>query len=290
MWLSTKDPSRTPGSTTEQKNGLLFCFSLLLLLIVSHKTIAQSQLQNNAFHVGEELTYQVNYSSALGDFNAGTATVKLSASTFREQPVLHIIGIGETNNFFDMFYKVRDRFESKVDPETLLPYHFIRRTREGDYVFDDDVEFDRSNGTAKSRRKTKTIPVDVYDILSGVYFMRTLSIEDFDDDSLYFINFYLDDSLYNSVIKFDGRVILETKWGYLPCLKITPLVVTGEVFSRKYPMSVWVTDDENHLLILAESEIMIGTVQMELMEYRNLKNSFIKPLSEKQIRKIKKGQ
>lgn len=290
MWLSVNNINRPFWSFTGRKTKVIFRFLLLLLLITHALLNAQNQVQNNAFQVGEELTYRMNYSSPLGDFNAGTATVQLENSTFKDKPVIHIIGIGETNSFFDMFYKVRDRFESKIHPETLLPYQFIRRTREADFVFDDDIEFDRINGTATSRRKTKTIPSDVHDILSGVYYLRTLSLEDFGADSLLFINFFLDDSLYHSVIRYEGKSILLTDWGYLPCLKISPMVVTGEVFSRKYPMSVWVTDDENHIPVFAESEIIIGTVRMELVDYQNLKNPFIKSLTKKEIRKITKEQ
>lgn len=251
---------------------------------------AQAPVANEAFQTGEELTYKVNYSSAMGEFNAGIATVRIEETVFRDQAVWHIVGIGETNNFFDMFYKVRDRFESMINPETLLPVQFLRRTREKDFVFDDDIEFDRENGLAISRRKTKTVPDNVHDILSGVYFMRTLNVKDFSDDSLFYINFFLDDSLYNSVIKYKGKNILLTEWGYLPCLRITPMVVTGEVFSRKYPMTVWVTDDANHIPVLAESEIMVGKVRLELTDYQNLRNPFVKPLNKSEIRKLNKKQ
>ena len=68
------------------------------------------------------------------------------------------------------------------------------------------------------------------------------------------------------------------------------MVVTGEVFSRKYPMTVWVTDDANHIPVLAESEIIIGKVRLELTDYQNLRNPFIKPLNKNEIRKLHKKQ
>ena len=50
------------------------------------------------------------------------------------------------------------------------------------------------------------------------------------------------------------------------------MMAVGDVFSEKYPMSIWVTDDQNHLPILATSAIIVGNVKMELMEYEGLAN------------------
>ena len=290
MWLSDKHNAGLRYLTVKSFRGLLSLLPALSVLLSLKSGFAQNIVDNNAFQVGEELIYEVNYSSPLGEFNAGTASLKLDTATYKGKSVYHVVGIGETNNFFDMFYKVRDRFETRMDRETLLPYEFTRRTREADFVFDDDVIFDHDNQTATSRRKTKPISPGVHDIISGVYYMRTLGVEDFGADSLYFLDFYLDDSLYRSVIIYDGKFVLETEWGYLPCIRITPMVVTGEVFSRKYPMSVWVTDDENHVPVFAESEIIIGSVQMKLAEFSHLKHPFIRPLGKKEIKKLKKQQ
>lgn len=264
---------------------LIFC---LLGSLHGIGLIAQNTVINKAFQEGEQLVYKVSYSSALGDFNAGTATVTVKKlkidSISKEKYYYHIIGIGETNNFFDFFYKVRDRFESVIDTETLLPRNFVRRTREADYIYDDDVIFNRKNNTATSRRTTKQVPESVHDIISAVYFMRTLTVDDFGEDSTYYINFFLDDSVYHSHVLYEGRGFLETEWGWLPCLKVKPMMATGEVFSQKYPMSVWITDDSNHIPVMAESEIIVGSVRMVLADYKGLKNTFIKPVKRKQLK------
>lgn len=234
---------------------------------------------NNAFKVGEQLKYRVFYHSSLGNFTAGEAIIEVK--NWEEAPknlpnnYYKIIGLGNSKGLFDLFFKVRDRFESYVDTQSLLPYYFVRRTREGKFKYDDEVTFDRQRGRAISRRNVKPITDDVHDLVSALFFMRTLDVADFDADSNYYLNFYLDDSLYQSVIKFKGRALIQTKWGMLPCLEIAPLMATGEVFSEKYPMSVWVTDDENHLPVLAESAVVVGSVRMELETFENLRNPFI---------------
>lgn len=247
----------------------------LLALIISGNGYCQETYENSAFKTGEYLKYKVYYSSSLGNLTAGEAILTVDEWKERNstdnRSIFHITGIGNSKGFFDWFYKVRDRFESHVDQETLLPYMFVRRTREGKYVYDDDVFFNRKKNVAQSRRATKPIPNDVHDIISALYYLRTLNLDDFNADSTYALSFYLDDSLYNTSIKFVSRGRMKTIWGWLDCLKFSPKVVAGEVFSDEYPMSIWITDDNNHLPILAESKVVVGSIKMELIEFSGLK-------------------
>lgn len=272
------------GSRDTRHLSIIFILFLVLPLMV----FPQTTVKNNAFQVGEQLVYSVGYSSLLGDFNAGMATVEVKETncpgSSGSTSCFHMVGSGVTNSVFDLFYKVRDHFESYIDEETLLPVKFIRHTREGGYNYDDEVFFDRKNLTAICSRKENNVPADVHDIISAVFFMRTLTLDDFTPDSTYFINFYLDDSVYRSEIKYAGRGYLKTDWGWLPCLKVKPMMATGEVFSQKYPMTVWITDDENHIPIMAESEIIVGSVRMVLVDYKRLKNTFIKPVKRKFVK------
>jgi len=166
-----------------------------------------------------------------------------------------------------------------MDVSTLLPERFVDHTQEGNYVCNNEITFDRENRKAVSNGKEIPIPLDIHDLLSSVYFLRTLNLNDFGSDSTYYFSFYLDDSVYSSRVIFLGRETLETRWGPVPCLKIKPLMATGEVFARNYPVIMWVSDDKNHLPIKAESEIIVGSVVMELVDYRNLKNPFIQSLT-----------
>lgn len=250
--------------------------SILLLIGAFQFIHAQEGIENNAFQGGEELKYRVFYSSSLGNLTAGEAILKVEewkeSNSTENRSFFHITGLGNSKGFFDWFYKVRDRFETHIDQETLLPYMFVRRTREGKYKYDDDVFFDRENLLAKSRREVKSIPKDVHDIISSLYYLRALSLDDFADDSTYRLSFYLDDSLYYTTIKYISKGRMKTSWGWVDCLKFSPKVATGEVFSDEYPMAVWVTDDENHLPISAESKVVVGSIRMELIEFSGLKN------------------
>lgn len=230
---------------------------------------------NNAFGDKEFTRYSVYYSSLLtGNVIAGEATIEVKShkKPFFDREVWHIVGEGKSKGAFNWFYKVRDRFESFVDKEALIPYLFVRRTREGDYFKDDDVYFYHDQRIAVSHTASKPIPANVQDFVSALFFMRTLSLSDFDADSSYYIDFFLDDSVYVSKVKYQGTEYIKTSLGSFRCLKIAPMMATGEVFADAYPVSVWVTDDKNHLPVLAEAKVIVGSIKMELIEYRNLLN------------------
>jgi hypothetical protein len=252
---------------------------VLMALWISDKAVCQEftyrKIDNGAFDVGEKLKFKVYYQSFItGKVNAGTATLEVenTARQFHHRKVYHIIGNGKSNPAFDMFFKVRDRFESYMDKDALIPHLFIRRTREGGYTRDDDVYFDHKEGLAKSSRTTKPITPNIQDIISAVYYMRTINFDDAAVGQNYSIDFFLDDSAYVSVVQFVGREIVETELGIFRCLTFKPMVATGEVFSNPYPMKLWVTDDQNKLPVLAKSEVIVGSVVMELTGFSGLRN------------------
>ncbi len=255
---------------------LIFLFLVWLMVVPPvGQEFGHRKVENNCFEVGEKLKYKVYYDSFItGKVNAGTVTleVKHTNRRFNKREVYHIVGIGKSNPAFDTFFKVRDRFESFMDKEALVSHHFIRETKEGGYVMEDDVYFDHENGLAKSSRTTKTIEPNIQDIISAVFYARTFDFTNAKEGQNFQVDFHLDDSVYVSVVQFTGRELVETDLGVFRCLAFKPMVVTGEVFSNPYPMKLWVTDDENKLPVLGKSEVVVGSVKMELIKFSGLRH------------------
>lgn len=262
---------------------LKYLFSLLALCFVSVTTLAQ-EANELAFSRGENLKYWVYYDAPLiGKVYAGKASLVISKDKdlFNGKSTFHAIGSGRSTGSFDFFFKVRDRFESWFDEESLKPYRFVRRTNEGGYKVEDDVDFDYEKKTARSRQKEISIGWNTQDMVSAFYFARNLDIDSIQMDEHFPIDFYLDDSVYTSVIIYKGVEIVETSMGKFRCHKFLPMVVTGEVFDNPYPMSLWITADRNRIPILVKSEIIVGSIKGELYEFKNLKY----PLDSKIVKK-----
>lgn len=253
--------------------------SLILGLIIITQLPAQvtRSVKNTSFGRGEKLNFKVYYHSLVtGNVTAGFGTLEVTQDNrkFNNRDTYHIIATGKSSGLFNLFFKVDDRFESYVDEDGIYPWLFSRRTREGGYKKDDEVNFNQLRGSAVSRKKITHIPINVQDIISSFFFARTLDGNSIKPGDVINLPFFLDDSVYYSKVKFFGRETIKTSLGRIKCLKLKPLLAKGAVFKEDYPMTLWVSDDANKIPILAESAVIVGSVRMELISYSGLLNPF----------------
>lgn len=261
---------------------LLFLATLILLLS-NGKTNAQLRsINNNAFQRGEFLKFRTYYDAVLtGEVNAGFATFEISNEnkSIAGRNTLHVIGEGKTLGAFNLFFKVVDRYESYIDEQTMAPLLFIRRVNEGGHIIKQDLTFDQKNSVVyfedikKKRKSTVQTPQYIQDIISAFYYTRTFDFSKAQVGQKYDISFILDDSIYVTNIYYQGKDTITTSLGTFRCLKFKPKVLTGNVFKEAYPMTMWVTDDENKIPIFAKSGVLVGTVKLELINFKNLKNN-----------------
>jgi len=250
---------------------------ICLLILLPLFTVAQDSVRyvdEVPFQRGESGKYRVYYDSWLTSgisAGVGHVSIKEDVKQYNGRNTFHFEVIGKSVGMFSWFFKVDDRFESFSDEETIVPYHFIRRTHEGSYKYEDEVDFDHENGIAYSRRKEKPINPGIKDIVSSFYYMRTIDFTDIEVGYEYMLDFYLDDSAYVSKIIYLGKEVVETKLGKFRCLKFKPMVAQGEIFQEPYPMTLWVTDDRNKVPVLGKSMVIVGSVKLELVKIEGLK-------------------
>ena len=274
------------GALNFMKLKIRYIFSIFLSFFAL--VASQSLAQELPYKSGEELSFLVYYEAPLiGKMYAGKAILELNESTeiIEGQQVCHAVGRGYSTGSMDFFYKVRDRFESWFDSDSIRAYQFMRRTNEGGYIVDDNVQFDYENKKAISKQKEIEIGESVQDLLSAFYFARNLDISSIPIGGSFPIDFYLDDSLYTSVIIYEGKEIVETRLGKFRTMKFKPMVVEGEVFDHPYPMFLWVTDDKNRIPILIKSEVIFGSVKGELYKFKNLKYPLDAKITKKKRKK-----
>lgn len=256
----------------------LFFIWMLVALSLSGDLLAQTDLRsvaNQAFKPGETLDYRIHY----GLIDAGEARLHVKPTTYKVKDRLayHVVGTGKTLGAFDWFFKVRDRYESYIDTEALIPWIFIRRINEGGYVKNQDVNFDHYNRTAKSNTATIPVPENVQDLVSAFYYARTIDFASASPGQVFPIKAYLDDEVFPMNIKYVGKEEIKTKLGTFRCIKFRPMLLQGRVFKEEEDMTVWVTDDLNRIVVRAQAEILVGSIKMDLKSYDGLAN----PLSSK---------
>jgi hypothetical protein len=254
-------------------------YFLFLLLVFGQPLFAQPyrKIPNDYFQRGEKLNFRVAFHSLLtGNLTAGTATLEITRENKQigGRNTIHAIGSGKTTGLIEMFYHIEERFESFIDEEALIPWYFTRKTVENSYEKNDMVTFRHKERLAVSPKKVTTIPENVQDIISAFYFARCIDLTGVKPGKEFAVPFFLDDSVYYSKVRFVGRETVKTKLGKFNCIKIKPMVATGYVFNDPYPVSIWVTDDQNRIPVLVECELSVGSARVELTSYSGLANAF----------------
>jgi len=249
---------------------------LLLLLITSLQVSAQADtlryISNKAFKTGEVLDYRIHY----GLIDAGEARlhIKENMHVIHGRKAFHVVGTGRTLGAFDWFFKVRDRYESYIDKDALIPWIFIRRINEGGYVKNQDVTFDHFNKTATSNKLTIPVPENVQDLVSAFYYARNLDFSSAAPGQTFPISAYLDDQVFQMNIKYIGKETIKTKLGTFNCIKFRPMLLQGRVFKEEEDMTVWISDDQNKIVIRAQANILVGSIKMDLKSWSGLANTF----------------
>lgn len=266
-----------------QRSGPVFAFSpfmkkLILLFILfsfgaSGVVPAQKKLRtikNESFKPGEILKFRIHY----GFMDAGEAIleVKSDLKNFGGRDCYHVVGTGSTVGAFDWFFKVRDRYESVVDKDAMLPWMFIRRVNEGGYIINQNVSFNHYKDSAYSEKKTISIPENTQDLISAFYYARTLDFANAKEGDIFPIMGYLDDATIPLNLKFLGREEVKTKKGTFKCVKFRPMLQEGRVFKDQEDMTVWISDDKNRIPVRVQTDILIGSIKMDLVDFDNLAN------------------
>ncbi len=233
--------------------------------------VGESKAQQSAFKVGERLDFKFNY----GLINAGYGSLAIEGTRdINNSVTYHIVAKGRSAGFFDMFFKVRDTYQTFVDTSSLLPLEFIRDIEEGKYKVKQHVIFDQEKKIAKSEEDTIDINPITQDLISFVYYLRSLDLTKIKKGDEVPITIYLDDELFETYFTYIGDQKIRTKFGRVNCMTFVPALQTGRMFEEQEDLKVWVTKDRMKLPVRIKSDLMVGSIRMDLIGYENLVADF----------------
>lgn len=256
---------------------LKICLSVMFVAVSAISVHAQSDfcgIKNRSFKSGEKITFKVYYNMGFIWAGAGTATFTTQLDKYNGKQVYHVKGVGKTYDSYEWFYKVYDVYESYIDVDNMMPVKFKRNVNEGDISFTNDVSFDHKAHKATSKNGTYSIPNCVQDVLSTIYYARSIDYNKYKPGDKIPFSMFIDDEVYDLYIRYVGKEEVKTKYGVFKAIKIAPLLIDGTMFKGGEKMVVWVSDDENHLPVRIDSPILIGSIKVDLVEYENLRHPF----------------
>jgi hypothetical protein len=230
-------------------------------------------IQNTTTQNGEELSYTVFYSVGGIYVVAGSAVFRNKTEDFNGRPVYHITGSGQSNSTYDFIYKVRDRYESYIDTATMQPLKFVRDVQDGNHKKYENISFNRSANTAITDSGVFKVPACIQDVLSTIYYARNIDFSKYRKNDKIPFRMFLENEVNDLYIRYLGKEAVKTKYGRFKAIKFSTLLIAGTVFKGGENMTVWVSDDANHIPLRIESQILIGSIKVDMTGYKNLRHA-----------------
>lgn len=248
---------------------------ILVLLIASGFILKDSlrRVEQDSFSTGEVLRYKVHY----GMINAAEAVIDIAPDIqkINNRPCYKANVYGKTVGSFDFFLRIRDTWRSYIDTTAIVPQRFQRFIEEGKYRKKENVSFDhyRNIAIVEDKKGTETfkIPEHVQDIVSGVYYLRTLNLDRYRNGDVIRLQGFFDDQVYDFTVVFRGREIIETKAGSIRAFKLVPKMPENKLFSGEDAISVYLSDDKNKIPVMIKADMFVGAVKVDLYHYSGLK-------------------
>ena len=239
-----------------------------------------------AFQHGERMEFVLHYQWGTINTDVATATVELDSLTYNGEKAFRCSAYGKTSRMFDLFFKVREDFDSWFTRDGLKPLKFTRDTYEGGYearntyhyIWDAAEPYIAADVYSSKRgMKAITLPLTpcTFDLPSLFFFARNMDFDVVEPGRRYPMTFAIDDDVYNVYFILHGR---ETRkipgLGTVKTIKFAAKLLEGEVFKGEEDMLIWVSDDENRLPVYFEAPLLVGVASGRLSGYKGLKHPF----------------
>ena len=218
-----------------------------------------------AFHPGETLTYDISWSRMV---SAGTVTMTVERDILpEEREVLRFVVRGRTRGLVDKAFPVDDAVQSVFDPLLMRSLSYSLRESYGKKKRLRVTEFDHDKKTAVCRLnedppETLTIPDQVQDGLSMLYFLRTQ--DDLPIGRHMDIDVVDSGKNYTIVVAVLAREKVTTAAGAFDSIKLRTNTKYKGVLMNKGEVFIWLTDDGRRVPVLMKSTLKVGSFVFEL--------------------------
>jgi hypothetical protein len=240
---------------------------IITLCLLCLAASAQAEERAIPFRKGEFLSYQISWSF----IPAGRATLEVAASSDRELDAAHhFIMTAKTLPALDLIYRYRERVDSWVATNVHHSLQY-KKVQESSHPRDSIVRFDWHKLTAQYSNYGKTnepiaIQPGTLDPLSALYYIRM---------QFPHCESPLEQWVTDGSKLAKGKALLLTREtitirgkGYRT-IKIEPDIHEVKGVFEKSPgakMHIWLTDDDQKILVKLQSKVRVGSFVAELIE------------------------
>ena len=243
---------------------------------------------------GEKIVFNVSYNWHAVQTDVAKANLTADQTTLNGEKVWHTALTMKTAPFFDVFFKIRESFESWFGLKGVEPRRFLRETREGDYHCINDYRYDAGAKTIHAHLEywdKEKVDMDIpfgdctYDVTSLFYYARRMDFENLKPGTVYRISFAIDREVQTVNLTYRGQ---ENKYirgvGTIATRKFGLSLKKGEVFEGNEDAILWFSDDDNRLPVAFMAPLKVGAMNGRLASYEGLAHDFTALISTKRVK------
>jgi hypothetical protein len=213
------------------------------------------------FGVGERLEYDVKF----GKLRVGSGSMEVAdVQDVRGHSTWHTIFQVRGGTFF---YRVNDQYESWIDRHSGNSLRFKQDLNEGRRdverafeIFPERAAF-QENGADTLQASVKN-PLDDGSFL---YFLRTIPLA---VGETYVFERYFRPDRNPVTIKVLRKERIGVPAGEFDAIVVQPVIKTTGIFSENGHAEIWLSDDENRIMLQMKSGLSFGSLNLYLKSYR----------------------
>ncbi len=212
------------------------------------------------FGVGERMDYRVKF----GPLKVGQAYMEVAGlDTVAGSATYHLR--------FHMsgsvpFYKLDDTQQSWLDVALLATRRYHQDSHQGSYERYREYDFDLEQGILTGLEgETDSIPELALDEAAFIYFVRSITLE---VGESYEWNRYYRFDRNPVILQVLRRERVRVPAGEFETIVVRPIIKTGGIFAEGGEAEVYITDDDLRVPVRLNTKMKVGSVVLELTEYR----------------------
>ena len=233
--------------------------------------------QNTSIKFDEKLVYTASYNMSGLMTDIAQVTMETSAVKTSKSTLMRLKCTAVTYSKWDNFFKIRDLYESYVNPKSLLPYLYKRDIDEGGYYKFMQYRYDQKTKTIASLKRKKNGKGEFWeektnfsfkeganDIVATLYHIRNLDIAaaTIGDSAEFQVIF--DNKETTISVSYLGKEEITTTIGKKICYKLAFDLKDKDLLRGKNTNLLWLTADDSKIPVFAKFKIPVGNGELRI--------------------------
>ena len=246
-----------------KKVFLMLCLSVIFQVCVSQIKPNETLIFSGSYELGGMMT------------NLAQVTMRTEPVNTSKKSYLRLSIEVSTFDKWDSFFKIRDLYESYVEPITLKPSLYKRNVLEGGYTKTEKYSFNAAGTSLTSvasrmkraeTKRTLNVPASASDVVSMVYKLRMIDLSKIKNgQSLPFVIIFDEKQLPVWVKLLGKETIPAGNLGKKECYKLSISAKTNKLKGADKNL-IWISADSKRIPCLIKFSIPVGVGQVTLLK------------------------